>query len=229
MANYVKDLYNSYLKDDDNYPGIIKEALGTALFFFAAETGAASPLRWGLSYLMVSEVTNCQMLSTIALRNFAKEGKYDWSSFQALLKQFVGQAFGAYFGHKFSAYYSGNAVDQVSVAGDFTWEGFRLDILPQLAMIFTFLFFLNRTAKVSEHRSLFVAFAVAVAFLVNGSGFFTPNRIFGAGAGLADHDFFADFWSLFSWIPKVFNHAWEAYLMTFIAGYVAHFFDEYFF
>merc|ERR1712157_396634 len=198
MANYVKDLYNSYLKDDDNYPGIIKEALGTALFFFAAETGAASPLRWGLSYLMVSEVTNCQMLSTIALRNFAKEGKYDWSSFQALLKQFVGQAF-------------------------------RLDILPQLAMIFTFLFFLNRTAKVSEHRSLFVAFAVAVAFLVNGSGFFTPNRIFGAGAGLADHDFFADFWSLFSWIPKVFNHAWEAYLMTFIAGYVAHFFDEYFF
>lgn len=97
-----------------------------------------------------------------------------------------------------------------------------------MAMIFTFLFFLNRTANVKEHKSLFTAFAVAMSFMVF-SGFFTPNIIFGSGAGLADHDFFGSFWNLVNWIPKVFSHAWEAYVIAFFGAYVAHFFDKYFF
>jgi len=219
----VKDLFNEYT-NLDTYKNLCTEAFATGLFLYTAQAGGANPVKWGLTYVIFKSVTGAQMLSTLAIRDFAAKGDYDFKAFRVLFNTLLAQALGAFLGHELYNFTEGDALAASGTGfaflngNAFNWAS----ILAEFFMVFLFIFFTTK----NQNQNIFWTFmAVAAAFWFNGNGIFTPNRVFGAGFNTWDSLAWNDVTTWFGW----FNLSWRVYLLTFLAAWVSHFFTAYLF
>jgi hypothetical protein len=212
----------------DTWRPFLAEAFATGLFFFAAQAGNdANPIRWGLTYVAVSEITGRQMLSTLCLRDFAVAAEYSLDSFHNLFFSLFGQAFGAWLGFLFTDYFNagGNFLDHASdnsglaVSGDkllfslTDWSNLWLEFFA----IFLFIFLSTKNAS-ADCSSFWMFLTVAAVFWFKADAVFTPNRYFGQGMGWE----FNSLRTYFNWID-----AWQVYLVTFVSAYGSHYLQKY--
>lgn len=221
----VQDLWKEYT-NLDTYMGFVKEAVATGLFLYTAQAngGAApanDPIRWGLTYIIFSSITDCQMLSTLRIRDFAKKGEYSFKAFQSLFNSLFAQALGAFFGHLLFNYTESSELAAVGNNYNFSIDNNWQNMVQQFFMVFVFIFF---TTKNADQNKFWSFVAVAAAFWVFPNCIFTPNRAFGAGFNMAGFEL-TDIKSWFGW----FEMSWAAYALTFVAAYLSHFFTEYLF
>merc|ERR1739848_246748 len=155
------------------------EAAGSAFFLLFASLGGGSAWYRGISYIIVSNLFNCTLLSTLSFRNLL--AGISSFGFVALLGELVSQMFGAFLGNKVFDYLSANgewALSGVSATGiDLSADGVNHAVFREFAAVAFFLYILNKRSKCSLPEWMFTIAAFYMALTI-GSPIFVGSRMF---------------------------------------------------